>query len=292
MEESPDVHAQSPHVPALARTVREVDVSAMLPEHGGEAAGPDHQGADAADADPADSELAVRTAVERTLDDVDHCPVCAAQAEAYHAWSRFCEARAGGPEPIDELLPTCDEHVAAFLVHGSDRLGERTLANVAPLLRDVLVRTLGELEADGPSSWWARVRVAVLSRRREPSALRARRALHRRPACPVCAMQHDAEIRALDLCALLVRTAPGRRRYERGHGLCLRHLRVAMATGYGPGVSPLLLEQAQLQLELLAWDLHEAGRLDAWTARPLPRASEWESRRRALYRFQGGLERP
>jgi hypothetical protein len=277
IEQPFDAEAQRSHVAELSGVVREVDVSAVYPEHR---------------AEPAVGGLALRAAVERTLEDERHCPVCVAQAEAYRAWARFCEAHAGGREPIEDLLPTCDEHVGAFLAHGSDGLRERTLANLAPLLQDVLVRSLGDLDADSSSSWWTRLKAIMLSGRRESGERRARKALQRRPACPVCAMQQDAESRALDLCALLVGTGPGRQRYENGHGLCLRHLRAGLARRYGSDVRSALLGHARLQVELVAWELQEAGRLDAWTARPLPRASEREGWRRALYRFEGGLERP
>lgn len=277
MEQSSEAESRPSRRPRLASRVREVDVSAVFPEH---------------EADLNGAELAVRTAVDRTLDDDGHCPVCAAQAEAYKAWARFCEAHAEVREPIEDLLPTCDEHVAAFLVHGSDRLRERTIANLAPLLRDVLVRSLADLDPGTPTSWWKRLRAVLAFGRSESGERRARRTLQRRPACPVCSMQKDAEIRALDLLSVLIQSGPGKRRYDHGHGLCLRHLRTALTTRYGSEVRSALLEHARLAVERLAWELQEAGRLDAWTARPLPRASERESWRRALYRFEGGLERP
>jgi len=237
---------------------------------------------DAVERAPLDVERAVRGA----LDAPDRCPVCAATTDALHAWQGYCEAHVSGGERPGDLLPTCDAHVSAFLASAGPALRLAVLQNLAARVNDTLTRAQAAL-AEAP----ARTRRARLARLasgpRESPEQRARDTLRRDIACPVCSMLGTAEARAVTLLDVLLRRDPDARRYAAGHGLCLRHLRVALAPGSGASQARALLRHAQGDVELLAWRLREAGRLDAWNVRPLPDVPDQTVWRRALYRYVG-----
>lgn len=234
------------------------------------------------DRDPLD----VEGAVGRALDDAERCPVCAAGTDALHAWRAYCDAHISDGEPVDDLLPTCDAHVSAFLADGGPELRDATLRQLAGRVRDTLARTLAALQEDRSGSWRERS-ARLLSGAREPPEERARRTFRRAIPCPVCSMLATTDVRALALLDVLLRAGPAAARYARGHGICLRHLRAATPGSAAPGEARALLRHARADVELLAWRLRETGRLDGWNLRPLTVVADETTWRRALYRYVG-----
>jgi hypothetical protein len=255
---------------SLASLVKDAEVADVAPAYCG------------LDGDPLD----VERAVSRVLDDDERCPVCAARTNARLAWERYCEAHVGDREPIDELLPTCDVHVSSLLEHGGQELRAATLRHLAGRVRDMLSRTSAALPG-GRVGFWREGLRRLQSGGGEPGDRHARRTLRRGVSCPVCSVLATTESRALELLGALVRSGPDAERYARGHGVCLRHLQAAVSESADPGDARRLLQHARGDVELLTWRLREAGRLEGWHVRPLPRVPDEAVWRRALYRYVG-----
>jgi hypothetical protein len=112
--------------------------------------------------------------------------------------------------------------------------------------------------------------------------LRERRE-HARPrdACVACRAMRDTRATVLGLLAAALSTTAGREAYERSPGLCLRHLERAVEV-WSPAAVAIATRVATGNVALLRWELAEAGRKSAWTARYEPAGLERSAWVRAL----------
>lgn len=79
----------------------------------------------------------------------------------------------------------------------------------------------------------------------------------------------------------------GRKAYQSGWGLCLRHCIEAAKLAEVPSALVELLSAQIARLRLLEWELEEASRKDNWSVRYEPKGPESDVWRRAAYQFCG-----
>jgi hypothetical protein len=91
----------------------------------------------------------------------------------------------------------------------------------------------------------------------------------------------DTRTTVLGLLSAALLTAAGREAYERSPGLCLRHLERAVEA-WSPDAVAIATRVATGRVALLRWELAEAGRKSAWTARYEPAGLERSAWVRAL----------
>lgn len=108
--------------------------------------------------------------------------------------------------------------------------------------------------------------------------------------CPVCERLAAARDRAIHLLFALLLEQRHRAAFEAGHGLCLKHFSRALSLRPSPGAETVLIETETAKLALLRWELEEALRKRAWTARPEVSGNERTAWKRALRRFSGTFD--
>ena len=113
--------------------------------------------------------------------------------------------------------------------------------------------------------------------------------LRRGRECPLCVRAREAGERALSLIAVLVESAGGRRTFESGYGLCVRHAAQAMAMPDASVFGDIVADTTHARLALLRWELEEQMRRGAWQARPQRRGVESAAWLRAGVRFAGTI---
>ncbi len=91
----------------------------------------------------------------------------------------------------------------------------------------------------------------------------------------------------MSLLAALVESADGRRAFESGYGLCVRHAARAMAMPVRSTFGDIVARTTHARLALLRWELEEQLRRGAWQARPQRRGVESAAWLRAGPRFAG-----
>ena len=93
----------------------------------------------------------------------------------------------------------------------------------------------------------------------------------------------------MSLIAVLVESADGRRAFESGYGLCVRHAAQAMAMPDASVFGDIVADTTHARLALLRWELEEQMRRGAWQARPQRRGVESAAWLRAGVRFAGTI---
>jgi hypothetical protein len=104
-----------------------------------------------------------------------------------------------------------------------------------------------------------------------------------RPYCPACNARDGIERAQLDLVVAGLGLPAVRDRYERGHGLCLRHA-VQISDGH---VARLARRHVDGRLGLLAWEVGETARKYAWAYRHEADGHEQHAWLRALAQIDG-----
>jgi hypothetical protein len=105
--------------------------------------------------------------------------------------------------------------------------------------------------------------------------------------CPLCRRMREAGERALALLAALLEDAGGRRAFEGGFGLCVRHAAQVLVKPEARHITSIVASTLHARLAMLRWELEEQLRRGAWQARPEPRGSESSAWLRAPSRFAG-----
>ena len=232
----------------------------------------------------------LRNPVVRLASDIgqnENCPIC---REVARVWTRSMAAidkAARDGSEVDDLVPTCAEHVWIAFTAGSEELAYTTTAVALRVALSPLqtaldwLRRPAKIRSSGIRRWF--------DERRDTCARRlqiAREVLAIPDRCPVCVQLMETEDRTLDLLFRLPAKSRYRARYERGYGLCLRHFSRAIQLGPDPPTRNFLIRTMHGDLALLEWELEEGSRNTAWSAR-LEEREERHSAVTALQRFSG-----
>ncbi len=220
----------------------------------------------------------------------DACPVCLEVRRAWLDWIGWLDEAASKPSPIDDLLPTCPEHVWPTVHAGSAFLAvataERALGTVLEEVR-MAIKVLKPPPAKNPRRPLERLKDAIVGPRRRFQAARA--AIGRPVRCPVCARLALARDQALALLFALLEDPQHLARVEASYGLCLKHFSRAIMLDPTPEARAGLIAVENGKLAPLGWELDEALRKSAWNYRPEAKGAEQTTWRRAILRFSGSL---
>lgn len=219
--------------------------------------------------------------MRRRLRHLPSCAVCAEIADAVGQWLRWLARQAATDGDLADVLPLCRHHVWQAQATGGSALAAR-LAQVA--LHEAEERLdYAERALRGAH------RSSALRRLWRGSATgdAVREALSNGRECPLCRRMREAGERAIALMAALLEDAGGRRAFESGYGLCVRHSAQAMAMRMAPPTPGVVASTLHARLAVLRWELQEQLRRGAWQARPEPRGTEASAWLRAPSRFAG-----
>jgi hypothetical protein len=222
------------------------------------------------------------------LSNNQNCAVCRELARAWVEWMGAVDDAARAGSPVADLVPICNEHAWSAFRDGSDALAFVVAKQSLTVALSPLQNAIAHLRHPAASR---RKRFGLaLDRARDTSAERlrtARSVLAFQECCPVCTRLHEAEDRTLQLLFSLLAKAHHRTAFERGYGLCLKHVSRAMQLRPDAAVREFLTRMALADLSLLEWELEEHSRKAAWSARAERRAAEAEAPLKALQRFSG-----
>lgn len=121
----------------------------------------------------------------------------------------------------------------------------------------------------------------------EESASHVEALLSAPEGCAACRISEEAKRTALAQFLAEIETGEGRRRYERSAGLCLPHLRVALAAHPPQETASYLLRQQARRLEEISEDMHSYVLKRAALRRGLTNSDEEGAWRRALVQLVG-----
>jgi hypothetical protein len=218
----------------------------------------------------------------------DACPICREIERAWLDWMRNVDAAASRGDHVEDLVPTCAEHVRATMHYGGAALGEATVKRLVSEARRALDMARQRLEPPPirNSPLWSRwlQRGGGKSRRQR---LEAREAIAWGAKCPVCERLIAARDRSLALFFELLRQPKHIAAYQGGHGLCLKHLSRALALGPAGATREIVIGAEAAYLGLLSWELDEFLRKSSWDKRAETRGAEQSAPQRAVRRFSG-----
>jgi hypothetical protein len=224
------------------------------------------------------------------LRDGGDCPVCMEVRRARTEWMAWLENAAWHGREMQDVLPTCPEHVRAAVQAADPSLVFATLRRALEAASVPLRRSLLALSPPPvPESGSLLHRILETFQQRSPRLREARRFLAGTPPCPLCNRLAEARDRILALLFALLEAPHHRSAFERGYGLCLGHFSRAMALRPPPAARAILMEVEAARFALLQWELEESLRKDAWTNRPETPGAEHIAWRRAVRRFSGSV---
>jgi hypothetical protein len=222
---------------------------------------------------------------------VDTCPVCREQADRerrFLSWlGARCPSAAGS---VEELSGICFAHghdvvmaVAAANDVVARAIEARWLAAIetfrersgAPASAESATAPLRLLGEGALRAWWRDPRAEASSE--------ARTRLLAPLRCPGCRERATAEQRRIRLLAAALADRRFLDVFERSHGLCLRHAETFTHDGIGARV----WDRWRTGASLVLWELDEAARKTAWTARYEPPGDESSAWLRAMALLDG-----
>jgi hypothetical protein len=259
-----------------------------------------------------------RATLERLhqLLEVDACPVCLTEGQSERRYLRWLAAGADG-KPADgsrgvagpDELELCARHLHDQEV-AAPPVGMAAVARQAGpwrarldgcqphLAREERLKSMAGRRSlaraawarpgtrDQRRVWTSRARSVIrtfLESRRQARELAL--AGLRMPWCRVCHAVAQDNRRAADLLLAALRDHPTARRYQAAHGLCVRHVLELLPDGRAAPVRGVLLAR----LDVLAWELAEADRKQAWALRYQPSGPEATAWLRATALVDGGV---
>jgi hypothetical protein len=246
------------------------------------------------------------------------CPVCSACAQGarqYLDWlAQQMERQASSTESWDLTWHVCRAHLWELYSAGYDRAAifigkhmihdwltrlDRFTAGLGAKPSEQILERLGQGfliscgvynpefgRAPGSlRSRWSKIAAALES----PQArLDAHRAIaFRADPCWACTHVHTTARQRLDLILRALEDPLGRKAYQSGWGLCLRHCIEAANLAEIPAALVELLSAQIARLRVVEWELGEASRKDNWSVRYEPKGPETSAWRRAAYQFCG-----
>jgi hypothetical protein len=226
----------------------------------------------------------------RMLSDESACPVCLEARRAWAEWMQWLKEAIPRGWEVNDLLPTCPEHVRATVRLGDYSLASLTVRKALAAVLDLCCLAIDALATSPVPERGRTLHRFVLSIRGSNPRLReARHVIARTLPCPVCNRLAVARDRILALLFALLETPHHRSAYDRGYGLCLKHFSRAMALRPPTIARAILTDVEAAKLDLLQWELEESLRKDAWSNRPEAPGAEHTAWRRAIERFSGSF---
>lgn len=210
---------------------------------------------------------------------LEACPVCLATGLGERRFLRWYLERAAENDPSLRNDPgeLCFPHL-----HDLARAGPSLAAQAIEHKRASRVGKLERLLArldETPEPMRRGRRVAV-----DEGLEAARHELATAPYCPACNARDGVEQSQLELIGAALALATVRERYERGHGLCVRH-----AMQVPDGQSRIARRCIDGRLGVLAWEVGETARKYAWAFRHEPSGAEQQAWLRALAQIDGSV---
>jgi hypothetical protein len=222
----------------------------------------------------------------------DACPVCLEERRAWFRSAAQLEAAAHGNGGFNALLPTCPDHVWAMFRYGTPALVSSMAVNRLALSR-VGVRKLIDTLGTRLDPWPQRLRHRFASFLGSPYG-RSRRP---RPgidggilSCPICLRMARARTEGLEQMLALLEKDRHRSDYEAGHGLCLKHLDLALTLRPELRMVDFLVDVAAVKLSGLILELERCVHGPVRDAGREPREPKPTAGQRALLRFSGSLD--
>ncbi len=220
----------------------------------------------------------------------DACAVCLEVRRAWVEWFGWLDEAASRDVTVEDLLPTCLEHVWPTIHQGGAFLAAAAARHVLSAVQGeihmaaTLLKAPPRRDHERPLDRLKRVMKGPRQRVRT-----ARQGLTRPVRCPVCERLAVARDRALSLLFALLEDRQHRAAVESGYGLCLKHFSRALTLDPAPEVRAVVMEVEKAKLARLLWELEESLRKVAWSFRPEAKGAEEEAWRRATLRFSGSF---
>jgi hypothetical protein len=215
------------------------------------------------------------------------CPICLNIYHSLSQWICWLDKNiisADNFDAVSDVLPTCNAHVWSCI-----RLGNSALQFAAAF---AAFRAVQE-KVNNAARHLKQVRKPRKQGKKEMQnnqgiiKVDPKKTITGPIYCPLCSRMDSAKNRALKLLFALLQERRYRIDFENGHGLCLKHLANALDMQPSNEIAGFLIRVESAKLALLEWELEEAMRKTAWTARPEIKGSEQSAWHRALARFSG-----
>ena len=223
--------------------------------------------------------------MRRRLRHLPSCAVCAEITDTVAQWLQWLARQAEADGDLADVLPLCPQHVWQARVAGGPALAVRLAQVAVREAEERLVYADRAFAALQPSSAFCQVVRRLWVGRGSAEIIQD--ALSRGRECPLCRRMREAGARAIALLAALLEEPGGRRAFESGYGLCVRHAAQALAQPDARPISGVVASTLHARLALLRWELEEQLRRGAWQARPERRGTESSAWLRAPSRFAG-----
>jgi hypothetical protein len=136
--------------------------------------------------------------------------------------------------------------------------------------------------------WLQAIRLAAESPANRLAALKAQLLLPHE--CPACRYLQTITLRQGRLLALALPDAGTWSAYERSVGVCLPDLTVVLSAISDRDQATSLVRTSLTKLEILAWELDEAGRRQSWSVRYEPKGGERTAWLRAAAQLSGAVQ--
>ncbi len=230
-----------------------------------------------------------------SLENTDCCPVCRYENTALSRWINWINEKIElntNLEPMSGVLPSCPDHVRAFVHLGSPALQFAAVYNSLKTLHtNILIakKQSDILKKRKDMSLWKKFKgekgntdTMDIGKKADVCG-----ALASSVRCPVCENMKTTEKRAIDLLFALLRESQYRKSFEKGYGLCMKHFIVSSKFAPSGEIKKFLTEVQCAKLALLKWELDEIMRKMAWDTRPEPDGSEKSAWHRGIARFSG-----
>ena len=240
------------------------------------------------DVEQSESSAPSRNPIEdfaRLLPRNDSCPACAEMLRARCEWIGWLDGAVDNQDKCQDLLARCSTHIWLCANRGHSSLGVWTARNALEVAsaKVQLAYDAGwgkRSKKNESDNLWRRLR-----RRSEATGL-AREILQRPERCPLCLRIDVAEERALTLLRDLLALRQHRDAFEKGHGLCVKHL-AAILPEVTDDRKKYLLRIESAKLSCLLWELEEGWRKRSWSYRAETQGEEQRAWRRSLLRISG-----
>lgn len=223
------------------------------------------------------------------------CPICLEIGRAWQAWLAWLLNVDYKSDQMQDVLPTCPEHVWECARYGDTALAIAIVDAASGPVIDRLTRArqnLPDTTSESRNDLFASIPFSDIPLRfvrqlNGDQTRKARAALQRPIRCPVCDRLETAQDRAVELLLVLLEQPRHQHAFEDGYGLCLHHCSYVLAQNPSPEIAQLIQTVETAKVARLQWELREAQRKQAWDVRPEQKGSEQSAWLRAIARFSG-----